>query len=395
MSNAVVDMTRHHFFTHLRVQFPLWAMAGIAAFSGSPLTAQTTEWLMHKTADELHPDANEQELLWLMNRARANPTAEGNFLAATGDARVVDAINYFEVDLALMRREFAAIPAKPPAAFDRRLYAASLAHSLDLIARDAQDHEGQFERVEAAGFQFSSAFASVFAYAEGMVQCHAGLNIDWGPGGPGGMQDGRGHRAAIMSQNDEILSNVGLAVVPENNRQTEVGPFVFSAAYCHAQPGVAQNYNRFFVGTVWRDANGNQRFDGGEGFGNVRVQPSGGAFHAMTNRAGGFAIPATAGGALTVTFSGGGLPSAVVRQVTVGNESVLVDVEVVPPFAATLVRTATGALQLQWSGGRAPYQVQRASNLSGPWTDVGAAVSTTSATVTAVGPRQFYRVKSS
>ena len=32
-----------------------------------------TEWTYHKTGDNLHPDGNEQQMVWLMNRARSDP----------------------------------------------------------------------------------------------------------------------------------------------------------------------------------------------------------------------------------------------------------------------------------------------------------------------------------
>jgi hypothetical protein len=92
------------------------------------------EWVMHRTEDGNHPDECEQEMVWLMNRARSDPTAEGFFLANTGNADVAYAIEYFSVKTDILKQEFAAIALKPPAAFDRRLYAAAFAHSQDLIA---------------------------------------------------------------------------------------------------------------------------------------------------------------------------------------------------------------------------------------------------------------------
>ncbi|WP_372683427.1 hypothetical protein, partial [Desulfosarcina sp.] len=32
-----------------------------------------TEWTFHKTADNQHPDGIEQQMTWLMNRARTDP----------------------------------------------------------------------------------------------------------------------------------------------------------------------------------------------------------------------------------------------------------------------------------------------------------------------------------
>lgn len=158
--------------------------------------APTTEWTFHKTFDGTHPDGNEQQIVWLMNRARANPTQEGVWLATSGDPEVAGGRTYFGVDLNKLKSEFAAISAKGPAAFDNRLYAAALAHSIDLIARDAQDHNNQFVRVDTAGFHYSSSTGyairgNVFSYATSGLNAHAAWNIDWGSTSDG-MQAGRG-----------------------------------------------------------------------------------------------------------------------------------------------------------------------------------------------------------
>lgn len=382
-------------------QYIILTASALFSFTSSLEAQTTTVWELHKTADGLHPDGNEQEMLWLMNRARANPTAEGVFLANSGNADINLGISYFGVNVGLMQQEFAAIPAKPPAAFDRRLYEASKNHSLALIARDSQDHDGQFALVDASGFEYTSARASVFSFANGPLAAHGALNIDWGPGGTGGMQSGRGHRVAIMSSSGS-LTNVGLAMVADNNPNTDVGPYIFSGAYCGADTSFANHYNRFLVGTVWRDTNNNSRYDAGEGLNNVRVQPSNGTFHAFTGIAGGWAIPATAVGAVTLTFSGGTLASPLTKTATVGAESVLIDFPVTstpaaPAMAVTAItRAPNGTLTLQWTGGNPPYQVQRSTTLlQGSWQNTGNPVSTTSATITPTGTKAFYRVTGS
>jgi len=361
----------------------------------SALPAETTEWVYHKTADGLHPDGNEQQMVWLMNRARANPAAEGVFLAGSGDSDISAGIDYFSVNTTLLKTEFTAIAAKPPAAFDRRLYEGSRVHCLDLIARDAQDHNNQFTRVTAAGFSYVSARASVFAYGSPGLETHGALNIDWGPGSIGGMQAGRGHRAAIMSQQTSLLSNVGFAVVPEGNRNTAVGPLVFSGAYCSAGNTARDHYNRFLVGTVWTDTNNNTTYDPGEGLNNVLVQPDRGSFHAVTGAGGGWAIPITSADTYKLTLSGSTLGGTLARSATVGTESVLLDIKVTPGLPAMSISfrvEGNGNIQLSWSGGRAPYQVQRTTNLDEAWTKLGGPTSSTDISIKRDGPMNFYRV---
>lgn len=291
---------------------------GQVSITGAP----TTEWTYHKSTDGLHPDGREQQMMWFMNRARANPTQEGIWLATTNDPDVATSRDFFGVDLNLLQNEFASYAPRPPAAFDIRLYNAAKAHSDDLIDRDAQDHTGQFDRVTAAGFSLVSYRGNVFSYAKSGLNAHAGFNIDWGDtdGDGDGMQAGRGHRKAVMSL-DGDYTNVGLAAVEVTVPGKTVGPFVVTGNYAQAQ-NTTDHYNRFLAGTVWEDKNGNSMYDPGEGIGGVTVTPNQGTYYAITANSGGYAIPLTTSGAYQVTFSG---PVSAVKTVNVSNDSVLLD----------------------------------------------------------------------
>jgi hypothetical protein len=289
-----------------------------------PLIARSAlEWTYHKTPDNLHPNGNEQQLIWLMNRARANPTQEGIWLATTNEPEIAGGRTYFGVNLSLLQSEFASYAAKPPAAFDVRMYYAAKAHSDDLIARDAQDHIGQFERIAAAGFNCWGGRGNVFSYASSALNAHGAFNIDWGGSDGTGMQTGRGHRMAIMSV-DGNYTNIGFAMAPETNPNTRVGPLVTTGNFCGANESYPNHHNRFIVGTVWQDANGNGRYDPGEGKGNVMVMPNSGRYFAVTANSGGYAFPVEAPGTYTITFSGAASGAV---NVTVGSVSVLVDLK--------------------------------------------------------------------
>ncbi len=280
----------------------------------------SVEWVLHKTEDGSHPDGNEQAMIWLMNRARSNPTKEGLFLSDTGDPQVASAINYFNVNLSILKSEFAAIAPMEPAAFDRRIYEGSQTHSLDLIARDAQDHNGQFQKVSDAGFTSRGGRASVFSYSRSALHAHAGFNIDWGGGTPDGMQVGRGHRAGLMSSG----TNVGIAMAPENNSSTSVGPLVTSIAYLNARSSAQDHFNKFLVGTVWNDDNDNGIYDNGEGLSGVTVMPDDGTYFAITGVHGGYSIPISADREYLLNFSGGDLAAPQQRTVVVEGKSALV-----------------------------------------------------------------------
>lgn len=291
-----------------------------------------TEWKYHKSADGSHPSGHEQQAVWLMNRARSNPTREGVWLAESTDPNVSGGRDYFRVDKDKLKIEFAALPVKPPAAFDNRLYAAAYAHSLDLIARDAQDHDNQFDRVRDTGFIFRGARGSVFSYADSGINAHAGWNIDWGYEDDG-MQSGRGHRMATMSV-DGTYTNVGIAAIQETDPNTSVGEYVTTGNYCKADTSYDNHFNIFIVGTVWTDSNGNDQYDPGEGVGNITAKPDYGMFYAITGDNGGYAFPAGGDGTFYVTFSGGSLPCRFVKPVTVNGKSVLLDIETGRDFTA-------------------------------------------------------------
>ena len=289
--------------------------------------APDTEWMHHKSVDGQDPEPGEQKMLWFMNRARTDPTAEGIWLANISDPNVAYARTYFGVDLAVLQSAFASLDAKPPAAFDIRLHDASVLHSEALIARDAQDHTGQFDKVYASGFNCNGGRASVFSYTRSPLHGHAALNIDWGSGTPDGMQDPPGHRYAIMGVGGGSagLTNVGLALVPVANQALRVGPLVFSGAYCQAR---SPDYNRFIVGTVWDDLDLDDEYDEGEGLDGVMIAPDHGTYYAITGASGGYAIPVTSPGAYTVTFSGGELnASQIVVDIDVGEGSFLLDIQ--------------------------------------------------------------------
>ena len=301
----------------------------------------STEWTYHKTADNKHPDGNEQQMLWLMNRARANPTAEGMWLSDTGVPDIAEDIINTGVDLDVMKSEFALIPPKPPAAFDVRLYNAAYEHSLNLIDCNCQTHTGQNELVLASGFEYGTLRGNVFSYAKSAIHCHAALNIDWAGTNTGGdefgMQPGRGHRVSIMSI-DRSLYNVGIAIIPHEGSYPNVGPFVmtgnYASAYTFGYYPPPNHFNRFIVGTVWNDSNCNELYDPGEGIGNVTVQPDQGAYYAKTCDSGGYAIPVTTPGSYQITFSGGSLPGQVIKTVEIGEDSILLDINTAAPAAS-------------------------------------------------------------
>ncbi len=303
-------------------------LLALTAMGTSPCNSSLQrEWKLHKTANGAHPNGIEQQLLWKMNRARRDPAAEGKFLANIDDPLVRSRITGFGVDIRVLRREFTATAAKPPAAFDVRLYNAARAHSRAMMAQDRQTHTGQKDRVIAAGFKSRHHRGNAYAFAQSPLEGHAAFNIDWGGRNSTGMQYKRPHRRAIMSI-DGAFTNVGIAAVRDRDRRTQVGPWVVTANFEEADVSFPNHHNRFLVGTVWTDRNGNGSYDPGEGHAGVHVTPSAGPYFAVTAAGGGYAIPVLAAGDITVTFLGAKVPART-KKVRVRKTSVRVD-HVVP-----------------------------------------------------------------
>ena len=130
------------------------------------------------------------------------------------------------------------------------------------------------------------------------------------------------------------------------------------------------------MGTVWEDANNNAMYDPGEGLGGVQVMPDAGTFFAVTGDAGGYDVPATAG-SYTLTFSGGDLSSPVIKTVSVGTTSVLVewiDRSLPAPLPATPVWNPDGTVTYTLAGQKKGigYRLSSCADLvATPWAWTG------------------------
>lgn len=247
------------------------------------------------------PTDEEQYYLELINRARANPATEGVRLATTTDPSVLSAYSYFSVDLTMMQAEFAALPARPPLALNALLTQAARGHTADLYTNAFQGHDGTDgrtlgQRVTATGYAWYSLGENVYSFAESVWQGHAGFQVDWGTGGTGGMQPGRGHRANIHGDFLEI----GIGVINGTNTVggTTVGPQLVTQDF-----GTSSQY--FVTGVAYYDIDGDSFYDPGEGVGGLTVEVSGSSYYAVTSASGGYAVPVpSATTTRTVTFTG-------------------------------------------------------------------------------------------
>jgi|GEM_PF-714979 len=305
------------------------------------------------------PTDDEQLYLELINRARANPTAEGLRLATSTDPDVQSALKQFNVDLDVLKSEFAALAPRPPLAMNKLLTDAARLHTQFLFDTATQTHTGTggssiSERVAAAGYNWSSVSENVYSYARDTFYSHDGFQVDWGngPGATYGMQAGRGHRVAIQDETPEagidpdvgINREVGIAVKLGSNTvgSNSVGPHLVTQDF--GTDSSADGYGTPFVtGVAYYDLNANNFYDLGEGIGGLTVNVVGASSYAVTSASGGYAVPVlSTATARAVTFTGLGAEGASNTAPTLDDDNVKVDFK--PAFVPASL-TGSDAIQ--------------------------------------------------
>ncbi len=251
-----------------------------------------------------NPTGDEQAHIELINRARANPSAEGNRLASSSDPDVLAAFSQFGVNLTVLRNEFNAIPVAPPLAPSVGLTTAARSHSVWMLNNATQSHDETnpvnttASRITAAGYSWSAIGENVYAYSTSTWYGHAGFQVDWGTGGTYGMQNPRGHRNSIHNSN---YREIGVGVQLGSNGS--VGPQLITQDFGRqvADPSLG-------TGVAYYDLNSNSFYDAGEGVSGLTVNVSGTTSYCLTAAGGGWVVPIpTAAATRTVTFSGLGM----------------------------------------------------------------------------------------
>ncbi len=277
--------------------------------------------------DRLTPSAGVQEqyMLDLINRFRANPSAELSLILNANNFYVNSALSTYGVDMNVLASQFAALTPAPPLAWNDALASAALAHSQLMLTDQTQSHQlpGELDpvtRIIDAGYtNYAWMGENVFAWATSVFEGEAAFLIDWGSNPPTGIQNPPGHRDNLISTD---LREIGIGLVTAPPAGSSVGPLLITQDL-----GNRSSFgNPWLLGSVYTDLNSDGYYEPGEGIGSatITITGTGGTFQTTSTPAGGYQIQVPAG-TYQVTASGGGLAAPLTKTVTIGSDNVQAD----------------------------------------------------------------------
>lgn len=294
-------------------------------------------------AQGIEPTDEEQWMLELINRARADPPAEGIRLANHPDPQIQSAHRFFNHDLQKMIEEFAGYPPVPPLAMNLQLLSAARQHAIDMKDNNFQGHIGSDgsdpgQRITKAGYPWNAYGENVYSYAKSVEYGHAGFVADWGV-------PSLGHRKNTLEFDDTPrYKEVGIGIVRTMSAKVlaakrlkiddgfvspgletksfaqQVGPMLITIDYASRFSYVPQ-----VLGVVYADLNQNAFYDSGEGLGGVTLTIEGSALSTSSYSSGGYSIPIMIPGVYTITASGGMLEAPVSKSFELSDSNVKVD----------------------------------------------------------------------
>jgi serralysin len=270
---------------------------------------------------ETLPTAQDQLMLELVNRARANPQAEADRLLG---GNLNEGLAPGTISTA----------AKQPLAFNLNLNAAAEGHNQWMLDNDVFSHTGANgsspgTRMANAGYPFTGAWGwgenlawkgttGTVNFTQFVIDNHNNLFVDAGV-------TGRGHRKNLMNVS---FREVGISSL---QGQFTTGGTNYNSVISTQDFAYSSNRGPFLTGVVYTDAVTNDDFyTVGEGLGNVTVTASNSSTTVSTTTwgSGGYTL-AVPTGTYNVTFSADfnndGQTDTVTQSVTISSDNVKVD----------------------------------------------------------------------
>lgn len=292
------------------------------------------------------PTDLEQYMLELINRARANPAAEGQRLLTLAAIDPLIHLATAGENLGQFYQVISSYPPEPPLAMDPRLIDAARVESTAMLVSNAQQHS-------PTGFLTNSAVAvdsdwlpfyptgtgawatgeNIYAYSQGVNPINptayadfleAGFLLDWG-------NPDFGHLRNILAPSPS-QANLAAGVYPYNQAgiglltnatpttpaAVNVGPAIVTQEFGWRQ-GTA-----YLTGTFFLDGQGTGFYAPGEGYGGVTVRATGtggqGTFQTQTWSTGGYSLQLPPG--TYVVTASGPLPGVQTGTITIGVDNV-------------------------------------------------------------------------
>ncbi len=259
--------------------------------------------------DDGNPTPQEQLVLEYINRARANPVAEGQRLGIDITEGLQD-----DPQNGCYGPEYVGV--RPPLAMNPDLLSVAEAHSEDMYNQNYFSHTDPngttaFERIQNSGYNYISAGENIGA-GTGMSATDLEDTLMTDSGYPC-----RAHRMNLLNifpYPPPAYYEVGIGYYEGPSGQ----------AFITQDFGTSADATPLLTGVVFNDANGNNFYGIGEGISGVTITPSNGAYYAISSASGGYAFPIPSSGTITVTASGNGF-GPVSKTVTLTGTNVELD----------------------------------------------------------------------
>ncbi|MDQ6912545.1 MAG: hypothetical protein M3128_06675 [Verrucomicrobiota bacterium] len=182
----------------------------------------------------------------------------------------------------------------------------------------------------------------------------------------------RGHRNTMMLG---FFREVGIGISAGTDNQSNPGQpgGTWDSLYIVQDYGTATGSTPFITGVVYQDINGNSFYDVGEGLGGVRVEVTGASFYAVTSSSGGYSVPVSSNGSYPIKFSGGSVVTSSGSALVAGLLNAKVDylAQVLTGITAVARSSMSFVVTFQTIAQRT-YRLERTSSLTSPnWQDAG------------------------
>ncbi len=271
----------------------------------------------------LNPSAIEQELLQLTNRFRSDPAGEySRLIASTAPLKsfndeVTNNIVFSNLNASMFQQEMKALKPVPPLAWNEIAQNLATTQNQTMISKKSQEHFPNLSQtlwnlgVPLEGGSLQNAFWNNVGVGKVPYVIYAAYVIDWIgnlPGGSGGMQPDRPHRANLISADHNQIAS---ALTP--------GTALTSTQFIIK----VNSGEKMAVGAIFEDKNKSGWYEAGEGIGGAQIAFRGaaGVFTTTSMTAGGYQI-ALPPGTYSMTATGGGMKQIVNSTVVVGDANV-------------------------------------------------------------------------